>query len=100
MKRAPIERARVEHHIVERGRIDPAFASEQLAADLHRLRERTSCFLERGEHEIAKRMIAREFEAIFERFREGIIGVLCERGKTFADIAWWGDLCFSTQDAR
>ena len=32
-------------------------------------------------------MIAREFEAIFERFREGIIGVLCERGKTFADIA-------------
>lgn len=26
-------------------------------------------------------MIAREFEAIFERFREGIIGVLCERAR-------------------
>ena len=100
MKRAPIERACVEHHIVERGRIDPAFAAEQLAADLHRLRKRTSCFLERREHEIAKRMIAREFEAIFERFREGIIGILCERGKAFADIARWGYLCFSTQDAR
>ena len=99
MKRAPIERARVEHHIVERGRIDPAFAAEQLAADLHRLRERTSCFLECGEHEVAERMIARKFEAIFERFGERIIRVLCECSKTFADITWWSDLCFSAQDA-
>ena len=43
-------------------------------------------------------MIAREFEAIFERFGERIIGVLCECSKAFADIAWWGNLRFSAQD--
>ena len=73
-----------------------AAAMQQVLADFDGRRERAGSVLERGEHEVAERMVARELETVAERARERIVLVARECNQAFPDVARRRDMGFLT----
>ena len=73
---------------------------KQTLAYLNGLGELPRCILERGKHEIAKRMIIGKREPIFEGTGERIVGIGRHSADALADITWRSDARPFAQNAR
>ena len=73
---------------------------EQALANLNSLRELARGVLERGEHEIAQRMVVGKREPVFECARERVLGIGRHSTNALADIARRSDARPFAQDAR
>ena len=88
-----------KHHLVERGGIHMPACRKKPLADRNRLGKRARRILERREHEVAERMVAREREAVFERARQRVGGIGRHGREAFADVARRQDARLFAQDA-